>query len=76
MTLRGGVPMFVEERRRIGELVRIEREAQGLTQAELGDGALTKAAISAIERGRAWPSVPALLHLARRLGVPVRELLP
>ena len=46
-----------------------------MTQAELGDP-LSKAFVSAVELGRAVPSLPALAQIADRLGVSVGRLLP
>ena len=46
----------------------------GLTQAELGSP-MTRSYVSAVERGRAIPSLPSLLLMASRLGVPVAELI-
>jgi transcriptional regulator with XRE-family HTH domain len=36
---------------------------------------MTRSFVSAVEHGRALPSLPALLLIATRLGVPVGELL-
>ena len=52
----------------LGRRIRAEREALGMSQAELGRP-LTRAYISQVESGRTLPSLPALLHLAARLGV-------
>jgi transcriptional regulator with XRE-family HTH domain len=49
------------------------RIGAGLTQAELG-APMTRSFVSAIEHGRALPSLPALLLISARLGVPVGEL--
>lgn len=57
---------------RLGGEVRRRRLARGLTQAELG-APLTKAYVSAVEQGRAVPSLPALRHLALRLGVSLAD---
>ena len=48
------------------ELHRLRRE-HGMTQAVLGDP-LSKAFVSAVERGRAMPSLPALQLMVDRLG--------
>lgn len=56
---------------RVGERLRELRVAAGLTQASLADGWCTKAAISAIEHGRALPSFDTLAHFAERLGIPL-----
>jgi DNA-binding CsgD family transcriptional regulator len=63
-------------RRRFGAHLRSLRSGRGLTQAALASGAFTAAFVSMIESGAASPSVKSLLHFARRLGVPVRELIP
>ena len=54
---------------RIGGRVRELRTAAGLTQANLAEGLYSKAAISAVESGKALPSLDMLTHLADRLGV-------
>jgi transcriptional regulator with XRE-family HTH domain len=54
----------------IGRELRRERRARGLTQASLG-APLTRAFISAVERGKTVPSIPALALLADRLDVPL-----
>jgi transcriptional regulator with XRE-family HTH domain len=56
---------------RIGGRVRELRRAAGLTQAALAEGHRTKAAISAVESGKALPSLDMLSLLADRLGVSV-----
>ena len=52
----------------LGRRIRASREALGMSQAELGRP-LTRAYVSQVEAGRTLPSLPALLHLAQRLGV-------
>ncbi len=52
----------------IGRRIRAARLARGMSQAELGDP-LTRAYVCQVESGRTLPSIPALLHLADRLGV-------
>jgi transcriptional regulator with XRE-family HTH domain len=58
----------------LGSRIRQERLRVGLTQAELGSP-MTRSFVSAVEHGRTLPSLPALLLIAKRLGVPVGELL-
>ena len=58
----------------LGARIRELRQGAGLTQAELGRP-MTRSFISAVEHGRALPSLPALLLIAARLGVPIGELL-
>src|SRR5450759_2885443 len=58
----------------LGSRIRELRHRAGLTQAELGSP-MTRSYVSAVEHGRALPSLPALLLIAARLGVPVGELL-
>jgi transcriptional regulator with XRE-family HTH domain len=57
----------------LGSRIREMRIGAGLTQAELG-APMTRSFVSAIEHGRALPSLPALLLISARLGVPVGEL--
>ena len=59
-----GVPP--EWRGRIGHELRERRVTAGLSQAELGSP-LTRAYVSAVERGRVVPSLPALRLMTRRL---------
>ncbi len=59
----------------LGRRIRAARQARGLSQAELGQP-LTRAYVSQVESGRTLPSLPALLHLADRLGVEPCALLP
>jgi transcriptional regulator with XRE-family HTH domain len=56
----------------IGRELRRRREASGLTQTALG-APLTRGFISAVERGRTVPSIPALALLADRLDVPLGD---
>ncbi len=44
----------------------------GLTQSGLG-APLTRAFVSAVERGRAVPSLPALAHMLGRIDMPLSE---
>jgi transcriptional regulator with XRE-family HTH domain len=57
----------------LGSRIRELRLEAGLTQAELGSP-MTRSYVSAIEHGRALPSLPALLLIAARLGVSVGKL--
>ena len=52
----------------LGRRIRAARIARGMSQAELGRP-LTRAYVSQVESGQTLPSLPALLHLASRLGV-------
>ncbi|TMC64372.1 MAG: helix-turn-helix domain-containing protein, partial [Chloroflexi bacterium] len=54
----------------IGRELRRQRRARGLTQASLG-APLTRGFISAVERGKTVPSIPALALLADRLDLPL-----
>jgi transcriptional regulator with XRE-family HTH domain len=58
----------------LGSRIRELRIRAGLTQAELGSP-MTRSFVSAIEHGRALPSLPALLLIAARLDLPVAQLL-
>lgn len=44
------------------------REQLGLTQEQVGDGVVSGAYISQVERGATHPSLGALMHIAERLG--------
>ena len=58
----------------LGSRIRELRIRAGLTQAQLGSP-MTRSFVSAVEHGRALPSLPALLLISARLGVPIGELL-
>lgn len=59
----------------LGRRVRTARLAQGLTQTELGGEEISVAYVSRIESGQRRPTVKVLEALARRLEVPVEQLL-
>jgi len=61
--------------REIGGRIRLERTARGMSQADLGRP-FTRAYVSQVEAGQTLPSLPALFHMANRLGVDPRNLLP
>jgi len=61
--------------REIGQRLRQERLAAGLTQLQLAQGRYTKAYVSALENGLSRPSMAALTHFAGRLGIPASKLL-
>lgn len=60
--------------RSIGAEIRRRRTELGLSQAEVG-APLTRAFVSAVERGHVIPSLPSLLHLASRLRIDAGTLL-
>lgn len=55
--------------RSIGESIRRLRRAQGMTQSDLAGDLFSKSYISQLERGSVIPSLKAIYHLAKRLGV-------
>src|SRR4051794_33047671 len=59
----------------IGQYIRRLRQARGLTQEALANPEFTKGYVSALERGSVRPSLKALEVLARRLQVPILDLL-
>jgi transcriptional regulator with XRE-family HTH domain len=59
-----------EWRRALGDELRRERQRRGLTQAAFG-APLTRAFVSAVEHGRAMPSIPALEGMLARAGIPM-----
>jgi transcriptional regulator with XRE-family HTH domain len=63
-------------RRLIGFRVRELRARAGLTQADLAGRELSRAGVAKIEAGASLPSLAALEHLARVLGVRPRALIP
>lgn len=62
--------------RAIGARIRQFRQARGLTGAKLGAPYYTKGHISRIELGKIGASLHAMAHFAKRMGVPLRELIP
>lgn len=54
----------------VGQRIRAARVASGLTQEQLAAGRYTKAYVSALEKGKAKPSMAALNFLAERLRLP------
>jgi transcriptional regulator with XRE-family HTH domain len=70
----GAKAIPVATRRRLGADIRRRRVATGLSQRALG-APMTRAYVSAVELGRVCPSLPSLVLFARRLGVPVTQLL-
>ena len=58
----------------IGAEVRRRRIAAGLTQTAAG-WPLTRAFVSAVERGRVVPSLPSLMLISRHLGTDVATVL-
>lgn len=66
--------------RRIGARIRALRQKKGLTMSELGADRrgrvyFEKQYIWKMETGRVTPTLPALAHIARRLGVRLSSLL-
>ena len=59
----------------IGERIKRLRRIKNLTQAELAGNDITRNMLSRIETGSALPSLPTLVLLAERLGVPAGILL-
>ena len=66
--------------KRVGERIRVLRQKKGLTMAELGTDRrgrvyFEKQYIWKMETGRVTPTLPALAHIAKRLGVRLSSLL-
>ena len=59
----------------IGKKIKALRSAKLMTQSELAGSEITRNMLSRIENGSALPSLPTLLYLADRLGVPAGFLL-
>jgi transcriptional regulator with XRE-family HTH domain len=55
----------------LGERLRQARLERGLSQDALAQPEFTKSYVSAVERGKARPSLKALELMARRLGIPL-----
>jgi transcriptional regulator with XRE-family HTH domain len=58
----------------LGARLRAVRKARGLTQEALAAPEFTKSYVSAVECGKARPSLRALELMARRLGIPLPDL--
>jgi transcriptional regulator with XRE-family HTH domain len=59
----------------LGQRLREARHRLGLTQDDVAQPEFTKSYVSAVERGKARPSLKALELMSRRLGIPMPELL-
>ena len=59
----------------IGEKIRSLRLAKRMTQTELAGDQITRNMLSLIENGSALPSLPTVIYLSERLGVPTGMLL-
>lgn len=59
----------------IGNRIRDERIKRNLTQSALADGKITRNMLSAIENGKAVPSFDTLMHIAKRLELPLTYFL-
>lgn len=59
----------------IGEKIRTARIEKNLTQADVAEDKITRNMLSAIESGKALPSLDTLLHIAQKLDLPASYLL-
>src|SRR5262245_22237427 len=59
----------------LGARLRAARHERGMSQEALAQPEFTKSYVSAVERGKARPSLKALDLMSRRLGIPMSELL-
>ena len=59
----------------LGARLRAARHERGMSQEALAQPEFTKSYVSAVERGKARPSLKALELMSRRLGIPMSELL-
>ncbi|HUS16739.1 MAG TPA: helix-turn-helix transcriptional regulator [Chloroflexia bacterium] len=59
----------------LGPRIRQARRELGLSQEKLAQPEFTKSYVSAVERGKARPSLKALAIMSRRLNIPMNELL-
>jgi transcriptional regulator with XRE-family HTH domain len=67
--------VFQMERQALAELMARQRLALGLSQETLAyEADVDRSYVSQIERGQGNPSLRVLCQLARRLGLPLREL--
>ncbi len=47
-----------------------------MSQAEPGAPYFTRAMVSAVELGKVAPALKSLAHFAKKLGVPLKDLIP
>src|SRR6476661_3793757 len=59
----------------LGQRLRQARQERHMSQEKLAQPEFTKSYVSAVERGKARPSLKALELMSRRLGIPMNELL-
>ncbi len=59
----------------IGKRIKLIRKRRKMTQSELAGKEITRNMLSRIENGYALPSLPTLIHISDKLGVPVSALL-
>ncbi|WP_088035907.1 helix-turn-helix domain-containing protein [Evansella clarkii] len=59
----------MDERIQAGEMIRLLRKTDGISQADLAEGICTQAEISRIERNITVPSADTLFRISERLGV-------
>src|SRR5438067_478099 len=59
----------------LGARLRAARQERKMSQEQLAQPEFTKSYVSAVERGKARPSLKALDLMSRRLGLPMTELL-
>lgn len=65
----------VRQQEGVGQRLRTERRARGLTQAELAERAgIALETVSRIEQGHTRPTIRTLDKIAGALGIPVRDL--
>jgi tetratricopeptide (TPR) repeat protein len=67
-------PLTIHKVETIGEKIRRLRLERGMSQSEVADGFVTVSMISQIENGRNTASVELLNHIARKLQIPLHEL--
>src|SRR5213592_2268534 len=59
----------------LGQRLREARKERSMSQEQLAQPEFTKSYVSAVERGKARPSLKALELMSRRLNLPMTELL-
>ncbi len=59
----------------LGEKIKSARKERGMTQSDISGDAITRNMISAIENGKAIPSLPTLYSISKALNVPISYLL-
>ncbi len=67
--------MNIDPQETLGQRIRRLRLEKGMTQSELADGFVTTSMISQVESGKNTPSVELIQHIAKKLQIPLHDLI-